>query len=154
MIKEELYHKTVDILVKAYFDDTLKHGNCVACAVGNIINHYRPFTSEEKTNLQYRISGWSSVFCTLGAGHPDQEQVILPRNYKGDSKEQIDSTGYTWQELAKIEFYFETAPQGKSEDEWMFNGLMAVIDVLDEIHENKDTKVTADSKRKFVPAIN
>lgn len=37
MKRPELYQKTVDILVKAYFDDTLQHGNCYACAVGNII---------------------------------------------------------------------------------------------------------------------
>ena len=32
------FSNTVDILVKAYLNDTLRHCNCYACAVGNIIS--------------------------------------------------------------------------------------------------------------------
>ena len=31
------FSNSVDILVKAYFNDTLRHGNCLACAVGNLM---------------------------------------------------------------------------------------------------------------------
>lgn len=30
------FKHTMDLLVQAYFDNTLKHGNCSKCAVGNI----------------------------------------------------------------------------------------------------------------------
>lgn len=134
MLKPELYQRTVDILVKAYFEDTLRHGDCSACAVGNLVNYGKPKETWE----------WASVFYTGGMG-----QELFPCNYIGKAKDEIDSTGYTWQELAKIEYAFETAPKGISNDEWMFNGLMAVIDVLDQIHENTDTQVTATTKQRF-----
>lgn len=134
MLKPELYQKTVDILVKAYFEDTLEHGNCSACAVGNIVNY-------EKSKMSW---SWANVFCTSS-----RIQIVEPNNYEGAAKDEIDSTGYTWRELAKIEYAFETAPKGNSGDEWMFNGLMAVIDVLDQIHENTDNQVTATTKQRF-----
>lgn len=134
MINPELYQRTVDILVKAYFEDTLAHGSCTACAVGNIVNY-------GKSKKTWR---WSEVFFT-----GFMEQNVCSSNYKGQAKIEIDSTGYKWKQLAKIEYAFETAPKGNSDDEWMFNGLMAVIDVLDEIHQNTDKEVTEVSKKKF-----
>jgi hypothetical protein len=47
MIKEPLYHKTIGILVDAYFDDTLQHGNCSACAVGNLVAAAKGCTPNE-----------------------------------------------------------------------------------------------------------
>lgn len=135
MKNPELYNRTVDILVQAYFNDTLRHGNCSACAVGNII----------KANGGFKgfFSNWAEVFMTV-----EGQQGICPENYEGDAKSEIDSTGYAWQDLAKIEKSFESAKGIK--DEKMFNGLMAVIEVLDQIHENTDQEVTKVSKQKFV----
>ncbi len=131
MKNEQLYHKTVNTLVEAYFKDELAHGKCNACAVRNICG----------------FSEWKWVFCTDPEG-----QKIRPdfynRNLDG-CKDLIDSTGYTWQELAKIEYAFETAPRGNSDEDWMFNGLMAVVEVLDIIHENTDTNITTQTKTKF-----
>jgi hypothetical protein len=31
------FNHTVNVLVKAYLNDTLRHNNCYACAVGNMI---------------------------------------------------------------------------------------------------------------------
>jgi hypothetical protein len=31
------FENSVDVLVKAYLNDTLEHGQCHACAVGNLI---------------------------------------------------------------------------------------------------------------------
>lgn len=153
MINPALYHKTVDILVQAYFNDTLEHGNCHACAVGNLV---AANTGIGFTRIGFNGNMWSDntpewgfVFMSQ-ISHGVNQQIINPHRYIGEAKRQIDSTGYTWQQLAKIEYAFETAPKGKSDDEWMFNGLMAVIDVLDEIHENKDEAVTKDIKGKFI----
>jgi len=148
MKNKQLYDKTVGILVDAYFNDTLKHNYCTACAAGNIVaaNMGFAFTglawrSENKT---YEMPYWNHVFLTSTF-----RQRRCPKWYVGEAKLQIDSTGYTWQELAKIEYAFETAQKGNSDDEWMFNGLMSVIDVLDIIHENTDTHVTTLYKSKF-----
>lgn len=145
MIKETLYHRTIDILVQAYFNDTLEHGNCCACAVGNIIsaNMGKKYVKSTRTthvnlweecNGSYYGSHWRSWFSDI-------------RSTIG--MEQIISTGYSLDEVFKIEMAFERADKGHSSDEWMFNGLMSVIDVLDEIHENKDASVTTVSKNKF-----
>jgi hypothetical protein len=33
------FSNTIDILVKAYLNDTLQHESCSACAVGNLVSH-------------------------------------------------------------------------------------------------------------------
>ena len=141
MKNKELFTKTVNILVDAYFKNTLQHGNCAACAVGNIIacNMGIKFRISAVCDGFYTWDGlkvsWNKVFVT-----PFNHQQHNEFNYEGEAKEQIDSTGYTWQELAKVEFAFETAYEGKSEDDYMFNGLMSVVDVLIEIHEGNETE--------------
>ncbi len=176
MLKPELYNKTVDILVAAYFADTLAHGSCAACAVGNIVSSNMGYEMKvnpngsmiEKFNwvkngneLPYpgmvanesgvfnKVGGWGAVFTT---NNPNVQKMGKPKmnRFIGAAKEQIESTGYTVDELAKIEFHFETAKRGKSDEEWMFNGLMNVINALDIIHQNNDTQVTQYSKSKFI----
>lgn len=174
----ELYNKTVDILVQAYFNDTLFHGSCAACAVGNIVAHNMGFDIIKKeathtidtfcwvkdgqehpypglgqceTGEYNLINGWGAVIGTNG--FPKNMRKPKLGRMVGKAKEQILSTGYSVLELAKIEFAFETATMGKSDDEWMFNGLMAVIEVLDEIHQNENKEVTNISKQKFTKQI-
>lgn len=141
MKNQKLFEKTVGILVNAYRNDTLEHGYCHACAVGNIIAANCGIEDDldwlEKTG-DYPITGWGLVF-TTGAGY----QRINESEYKGAAKFQIDSTGYSWQELAKIEYAFETAPKGNNDDDWMLNGLLAVYDVLCDIHEVDRSEVKA-----------
>lgn len=145
MKNEQLYNKTIGILIKAYQEDTLRHGDCKACAVGNICES----------------GSWSDVFVTTSTnkdisststGHRikgDMIQRIRPSFYNIDTyvKQVIDTTGYTWQELADIEFAFETADKGQSDDDWMFNGLMDVVDVLNRIHEVENKEL---SKELFI----
>ena len=137
--RKELYKKTVDILYYAYFNNTLRHSNCFACAVGNIIAANRGFTFTPSKPIgirwadRHEASEWHYVFCTTMG-----RQIIQTNNYKGKAKEQIDSTGYSLAELAKIEFAFETAEPGKNAEDRMFNGLVAVLDILKEIHQVSD----------------
>lgn len=138
MKNKELFDKTVSILVKSYFDNTLQKGSCAACAVGNIVaaNMGLTYAKDSKGIYTYRDtnSWWNSVFSTVGG-----TQTKRPHRIFGCSKRQIDSTGYHWEDLAKIEFAFETASNDEG-DEGMFLGLMAVIDVLCEIHECEENK--------------
>lgn len=137
----ELYNKTVDILYQAYFDDMLVHGNCQACAVGNMVaaNTFKKVT---KVSYGYKGVGWDygcTVWQLVFMTDPDTlHQVREPAFYVGEAKEQIDATGYHWKDLAKIEYAFETADKGQSEEDYMFNGLVAVLDVLKQIHEIDD----------------
>lgn len=153
MLKPELYEKTVSILVQAYLNDTLEHSNCYACAVGNLIASARGYGYTYACGRNEWDSAedvaWQQVFVTIGGG----SQNIYLSEFNGAAKKQILSTGYDLAQLAKIEFAFESAPRGSSSDEWMFNGLMAVIDILDQIHGNADTEVTTTQKNRFTKLV-
>jgi len=140
------FENSVDVLLKAYLNDTLEHGNCYACAVGNLVaNGLNRTLIKDWQEKRYKWQGtnfhcdypskqgWAKVFCTIGTPIY-YTQYLRPDSYRGIAKEQIDSTGYTWRQLAKVEKAFESAKYGANEDDYMFNGLMAVIDVLAEIH--------------------
>lgn len=127
------FEKTVDILVKAYLNGTLKHSDCSACAVGNIVHGYGVPLSKGciepgKNNV------WKWVFYTERGSKIQTIDVCKNRKNFADGLKVIDATGYDWHDLAKVEYAFETSPEGDSEDEHMLNGLMAVVDVLAEIH--------------------
>ncbi len=156
MKNETLYNKTVDILVQAYLNDTLIHGNCFACAVGNMVasNMGFQFVVDNSTNHNPHRLGWGEgYFYSSNNIKPTWFDMCGP--YGGleyespKALEQIKSTGYSFEELIRIERAFEVSDRGNSKDEYMFNGLMAVIEVLDQIHENTDTVITETTKRKF-----
>lgn len=145
MNHKKKFEHTVNVLLKAYLNDTLQHADCYACAVGNIIAH----------NLNIKIcpilkiwerSGpvWDEVFMTSNG-----IQSFVKENYRGDSRFQIESSGYTLRQLAKIEFAFETAEYSDDADQYMFNGLMRVIDMLSEIH-GIDLETVKETKELFV----
>ena len=135
----ERFNRAITKLVKAFFENDLAAADCRKCAVGNMCDGE---------------GVWSNVFVTGIEG-----QVINEDQYIGLAKEIIDKTGYSWQELARIEKTFEenTALSwsdyfwcNKSEImEDQYNGLMAVVDVLCEI-EGFDEEVTNETKKLFV----
>lgn len=162
MINETLYNKTVDILVQAYFNDTLMLQECTACAVGNIVaanNGYKIVKVGE--NMMWQDEGkdvfypqWANVLATpkynfFQRFFVSNRQWFHLEKFCDSAKEEILSSGYDLPEFARIENAFEKGAIGKDK---MFNGLMAVIDVLDEIHQNKDCNVTESTKSKFVKA--
>jgi hypothetical protein len=120
----ERFNKALKTLVQAFFNDTLAKGNCTQCAVGNMCGGR---------------SDWSLVFITPSHG----TQRIYEDWYDGNAKNVIDKTGYTWEELARIEFSFEknTKINGREYDNFskqeimedQYRGLMAVVEVLCEI---------------------
>lgn len=137
MNRPQLLATTRQILFDAYYNDTLEHGNCHACAVGNMVAANMGIKIVPCDFFSFKfawekgLSAWNAVFRTF---HGDQYQE--PEAYNLISvREQIDATGYTWEELAKIEFAFETAHRGDSEEDYMYNGLVRVLDVLDQIHD-------------------
>lgn len=148
MTQREKFFETVGILVEAYLNGTLLHGDCAACAVGNIIaaklgckivTRVSIFDNEIYFwhNGNTEISPvWSNVFYTDSRG----VQNYHPWNYGGGIKLQIESSGYSLMDLAKIEHAFErdTRYDGDgnviNEDEAMFTGLMSVVDTLAAIH--------------------
>lgn len=135
--RTELYHETVEVLYDAYFKDELKHGNCKACAVGNICKKASSLTGIMNEE-------WNVFFCTSRRGDHYEQRRSFHRTglLFEDAKKLISNTGYRIIELADIEFAFESADKGDSDEDWMFNGLAAVLKVLKQIHEVQDDEVT------------
>ena|SRR5690606_5590736 len=126
------FNYTVGVLINAYLSGKLERGYCGLCAVGNILNGR---------------TEWSVLFCTDSHGKQrrGQElygylpamQLVTPEEYAVASTcalIDIRRSGYTVDELAEVEFAFETAPKGSSLDDSIFNGLVAAIDALAKIH--------------------
>jgi hypothetical protein len=147
------FQETVSVLVKAYLNDKLKHGDCTACVVGNLCGGNRMweylFITDPLHKSQFKRN--ITAFKCQALGKSSLQIIEEATNI-------CLSTGYSVEELKRIEYSFETAPGyiGEDEqdmtintDEWMFNGLMAVVDVLAEIHGvNLETKSSA--KLQFV----
>lgn len=137
------FYNTVDILVKAYLNDTLKHKRC-GCAVHNII------TSINGESEPW----WCGVFMTSCYPGDIPKRHFTRALYYGDAKEQIDSTGYTLEELSDIEYAFERLrafnEKGQQVDN-IFECLMSVVDELARIH-NVDLSVKESAKQLFVKA--
>lgn len=128
------FNHTVNVLVKAYLKGTLEHGNCFACAVGNLVT--------DANNCTFtRGRGFG---LTWKNGHPHWLDGVKFGQIKDSdnleaAKKQAESTGYTLEEIAKIECAFEygypvdfSSPSPKSYDGYL--GLMRVVDVLADIH--------------------
>jgi hypothetical protein len=146
------FNHTLNVLVKAFFDGTLTHGDCGACAVGNIVADSvgtREFYVAPPWHEYDIAEGWAAVFCTV----QKNKQFFRPTWYKGEAKRQIDATGYSFKELARIEKAFEKYNSKYTMEEntvvAMFNGLMAVVDVLAEIH-GIDLQQREEAKAMFV----
>lgn len=135
-MKTATFSNTMDILVKAYLNDTLQHSNCYACAVGNLVASANGITFGRSSlidNLVWNCNmpDWFINVRTLS--DPYLKEFITEREIF-NGKNQIESIGYTLEEVDKIEHAFESAPRGNSDDDWMFNGLLAVLEVVAQIH--------------------
>jgi hypothetical protein len=163
------FNHTVNVLVQAYLNDTLKHMDCAACAVGNIVAdalECRIVNAEEvgwaglhgnyweRGGITYEPI-WHRLFFTP---RPQAKQRRWPKRYRGVIKKQIEATGYTWQELALIERAFESVPVpyfsemqlsfNVDHEKWMFDGLMKVVDCLADIH-GINLEATNEAKKLF-----
>ena len=138
MNRPELFQKSVDTLLDAYNQQELRHHNCYACAVGNLLSDI----AKEKGIC---ISDWAEVF-VFYTNRKEQIKKSLEESVVrwGDDKRWqngmnlINSSGYTVEELMKIEYAFETADD---EEEEQYKGLCAVLEALKEIHEKDDITV-------------
>lgn len=128
------FNHTVNVLVKAYLNDTLTHGDDCGCAVGNLIAH-----SIDVDPMQWDPSWHVYLRC----GHRQE--------FKEEAIKEVAATGYSILEILRIEEAFEWVEFHPNNDLWVFNGLMAVVDVLAEIH-GIDLKEREEAKALFVNA--
>jgi len=149
MQREDLYYKTVDLLLDAYNSNQLEHGSCTKCAVGNLCN-----------NKTY----WSQLFMTSKGFNGKLEQEFYEDAYtKSIKKDLLKITGYTWKELAEIEWAFESSIENTEEGysyyrntdvkKGQFIGLTAVLNLLKEIHQ-VDKEVSEEKQLKLESIYN
>lgn len=139
------FDNTVQILVKAFLEGTLRKGSCAACAVGNIcaaalgvgvdmpdlpLTRHGWLDSEDGPMWHHLFMSTSPTFQTRSFEQDDfdTDEVAVRMGI-----EQIGETGYTIAQLADVERAFESA-HIKYNEEAEFAGLMAVVDVLADIH--------------------
>lgn len=148
MIKPELYHKTVGILYDAYFNDTLEHENCFACAVGNIIaaNMGKKFCIDPSVKTQKFFWEGYAPYSDFGSG---KEPEWFPLTWVSPNNQEVISTGYSQQELVLIEKAFERARGKRLSDKKMFNGLVGVLNVLKRIHRVTDKDLLQANNKRF-----
>lgn len=148
MKNPELFHKTVGILVNAYLNDTLVHGDCFACAVGNICAGNGIPKGNAQSNWLLDENKLNNALWGIAFKTCNGRQQFHKKKNKGNVKKVIKATGYNMVDLAKIEYAFETCPVGNNDYEHIFNGLMSVCDTLMQIHE-ATTEQTEQAKSLF-----
>jgi hypothetical protein len=138
MKNRELFYESVNILQKAYYNGTLQHGNPCGCAVGNLVvsacGIKTSFTEDNRFNWNNKAPLWYERMMGV-------KQTLTIFEELGEK--QINATGYSIEEIKKIEGAFEYPhPSGKHNvkaDKDGFNGLCNVLEALMEIHEfNKE----------------
>ena len=144
--------KAIDIFLDAVNNGTLAKGNCVACAVGNLVSHGLggEITHDNRFKCSVDNTSWSDAFSTS-----DFEQTVLEDKFVNESVvRNIEATDFTIDELMAIEYAFETktkihansyhhySPEAIRADQ--IRGLEAVIKVM-----MKFDDVKADVKEVF-----
>jgi len=143
MKNQEQFVKSIDILVDAYEKGNLKHMSPCNCAVGNLIAYntgeydhsnkngswvhlVNLIRSKSITNIHPNSNG-------LGTHFQDVKH-ILGVNSK-NAFESFAPSGYTANEIEKIEAAFEKCEINKFTKLDPLDGLLRAVDVLGEIHE-------------------
>jgi len=150
MKNQELFNKTISILVKAYIEDTLIHSNCHACAVGNLVAANMGYSYKANPVLPFErdwpvIWGHEENYSTLSTWYG----VLRNRSESERGEIEINSTGYSKKELSLIEAAFESVDDCETKEKMMFDGLMAVCDSLMTIHEANESEIK-EAKELFI----
>lgn len=153
------FDNTVSILVKAFLQGKLQHGSCTACAVGNLVTAARPELKRVNSRIWALADGRNldgmDWYQTVRRDFEEVTEAVYTRGI-----EQLECTGYSLEQITQIEAAFEFRAVDKEkrfsffsmeESEKQYNGLMAVVDVLAEIH-NIDLTTAEAAKLLFVKA--
>jgi len=131
MENKEQFDNSIKVLVKAYLNETLKHANCRACAVGNLVCD----------GMGYNMLNIDEMVWELPSRKRRTYALWPNARFRScsnvDGIKEVKSTGYTWKEFFNIESAFESV----SNDPDGYKGLCAVFDVLINIHKGSDKEL-------------
>ena len=142
--------KAIDILLDAYNENRLEANDCEACAVGNLVAYGLPKDLDENLYLKLNYK-WSDLFHTFMM----EQQINKGALRDPFVVKSIEATDFTWEELAKIEFAFESTfhkyniIDRKSKKESQLKALEEVVKVMmsfDEIEEKIEEVFTSKVK--------
>lgn len=150
------FDQTVSTLVKAFMNNTLEIGNYCACAIGNLIAEkvnakivLKPGWLPEYTGSRYEWDHPKFTGEEWYATRPTIRSSVC-REILVAGRKMIDLIGYTLEEIWLIEGAFEGCRyKHKDYEDQMFNGLMAVVDVLADIHKI-DLSQKEEAKKLFL----
>lgn len=172
MVKQQLYHLTVDILYNSYTNNLLEKGNHYASAVGNLVavamgyelkygkgpedienncdkDNYLVWVKEgvvlphPSYENENKINGWYAPIVISGTNRFIKKEFLV-----GPALEQINATGYKATELSQIDKAFEAHQFGPTEDQ-IYYGLIKVLDVLQKIHFVTDKALIEQNIHRF-----
>ena len=163
--------KAIDILLDAVNEGTLAKGNCAACAVGNLIAHglgYSVLKSEfssywsDKATGKSEQTNWGDLFITADDHQSRTDLSVYDKDYQEVLLREINATDFTIDELAQIEFAFETNTEICHQDydqhyshdirRDQIKGLEAVVKVMLQFDEQTDdVNEVFTSKANLIP---
>lgn len=142
---EATFQNSVNVLVKAYMDDTLNRMDCTRCAVGNLMRA----AGVQKVWTKNNGTNWSA------ARDPQMFNLEL-------AKLEFEMVGYSADDVVRIESAFMgwdipligfngNVNEWNEEKRDIFKGLLRTVDVLAEIH-GIDLTEKESAKALFVKA--
>lgn len=149
MKNQELFDRTIGILVNAYFKGILTHGDPCGCAIGNLIlgnNQCIKYIGGGKMESKWQYETGEIKSIPYWAWY----QVYGEKIHNADERglKELQSTGYNFYQTCAIEKAFESA-EVRSNIDGGFNGLMSVCDALMQVHEATEEEISQ-AKRLFV----
>jgi hypothetical protein len=150
MKNEKLFQSSIKKLVIAFMKGELNATICTACAVGNICNNNESWADIRDVNTFKEVTACSSYLekqalkCIQKSGYSFEELMKIEKQFL------IGVGMHNGIEINHIDFwhYNKLVDIGEA-DSINFTGLMAVVDVLQEIHECNADEVK-EAKEMFV----
>jgi len=138
---EMTFEKSVDVLVKAYLNNTLTSLDPCGCAVGNLLKACG-------VGLPHK---WYSLLFLNRASASGIVPIYTPETTIESANEELSHISYTIEQIDLIEKTFEknASNQRYTPNPDYFEALMNVVDVLAEIH-GVDLETKKEAKSLFV----
>ena len=135
-IMTKRFSVAVDKLIRAFFNEDLKKGECDKCAVGNICDGSKKWSILFETNPD-----------TLEQDRFGLNQYMFDSDAFEEPLQVIAKTGYSPEQMAEVEYAFEAntwyeenVKTREDKIQSQFEGLCAVIDKLCEFDEIQNSE--------------
>lgn len=140
MVHKETLKTNLRKIMNAYLSDKLNKQSCQGDPVTAILgsNAWGAVFRTVKYNGELQQLERGKLMSTIAKfGSPPQLRFILEKEDEG--QELIDKSPYSYGELKKIEYAYQTTPnEGPDKEFNIYNSVMSAVDVLIEIHQVED----------------